>query len=64
VDVGDLIASIDGRSEADAERLLAGLVGHFWPGGSQDVHRPGAAEWVRRWGPALDRRVPRGHSPN
>jgi hypothetical protein len=64
VDVPGLIDSIDGRSEADAERLLAGLVGHFWPGGSEDHHRPGAAEWVRRWGPALDRRLPLDGSPN
>jgi hypothetical protein len=64
VDVPGLIASIDERSRSDEDRLLAGLVGHFWPGGSEDRHRPGAAEWVRRWGPALERRTPRDVSPN
>ena len=64
MDVGAIIASIDGRSEADSERLITGLVGHFWPGGSADHHRRGAAEWVRRWGPALERRMPLEDSPN
>lgn len=55
VDVPALIDSIDGRTQADADRLLAGLLAHFWPGGLDDHHRPAAVEWVRRWGhvPAL-----------
>jgi hypothetical protein len=52
VDVEALIDSIDGRSRAEADRLVAGLLAHFWPGGSADHHRPDAAEWVRRCGPS------------
>lgn len=64
MDVDALIASIDGRSDAESDRLLRGLVTHFWPGGAADHHRPSAAAWVRRWGPAFGRPLPLDESPN
>jgi hypothetical protein len=64
VDVDALIESIDHRTQADADRLVAGLLAHFWPGGSADHHRPGAAEWVRRWGPGASGPAPLDGCPN
>jgi hypothetical protein len=64
VDVEALIDAIDGRTQADADRLVAGLLAHFWPGGCADHHRPGAAEWVRRWGPSPSGPAPLDASPN
>jgi len=51
VHIAAIIASIDGRSDADAARLTDGLLASSWPGGCADRHSPSAAEWVRRWGP-------------
>jgi hypothetical protein len=64
VDVAALIASIDERTQADADRLVAGLLAHFWPGGPDDHHRPAAAEWIRRSGPAPAGPEPLDASPN
>jgi hypothetical protein len=64
VDVEALIASIDERSPAEGERLLRGLLQHFWPGGPADHHRPGAVGWVQRWGPAFGDPAPPDLSPN
>ncbi len=38
------------RGHADVDRLMAALMRRSWPGGSSDQSRPGAVEWLRRWG--------------
>jgi hypothetical protein len=64
VDLEALIDSIDGRTQADADRLVAGLLAHFWPGGPADHHRPGAAAWLRPSGPAPAGPAPLDGCPN
>jgi hypothetical protein len=64
VDVPALIDAIDRRSQSESDRLLSGLLSHFWPGGAADHHRPHAAEWVRRWGPVGSGPAPLDPSPN
>jgi hypothetical protein len=49
--VPSIVASIEGRSELETERLVAMLSGRCWPGGG-DRSEPGALEWVKRWGPS------------
>jgi hypothetical protein len=39
------------RRPADADRMVAVLLGESWPGGG-DRTEPGAREWLRRWRPA------------
>jgi len=45
------IASVSRRADADADRLIAALLGHSWPGGHCDRTEHVALEWVRRWRP-------------
>jgi len=45
------IASVSSRADADADRLIAALLGHCWPGGHCDRSEHVALEWVRRWRP-------------
>jgi hypothetical protein len=49
--VPSIVASIEGRSAFETERLVSMLERWCWPGGS-DRSEPGALEWVRRWGPS------------
>jgi hypothetical protein len=45
------IESVARRRAADADGLVAALLGRSWPGGA-DRTEPGAREWLRRWRPA------------
>jgi hypothetical protein len=49
--VPDHIAAVARRTDADAHRLTRPFVARCWPRGS-DGHRPAAADWLVRWGPA------------
>ena len=50
--VPSIVASIEGRSARETDRLATMLRTWCWPGGGTDRREPGALEWVRRWGPA------------
>jgi hypothetical protein len=47
-DIAALIESLEARIQDD---LYSRALNECWPGGSSDSTRPGALEWVRRWGP-------------
>jgi hypothetical protein len=49
--ISEHIAAIAGRTTHDARRLTDALARGCWPRGD-DGHRPAAADWLRRWGPA------------
>jgi hypothetical protein len=49
--VASIIESIAARTDADAGRIARAFVRACWPGDVGDLRRPGAVEWVRRWGP-------------
>jgi len=44
------IDSIATRTEHDAARLAASMIGRCWPH-SSDCTVPAALDWLRRWGP-------------
>jgi len=46
-----IVASIEGRSARETDRLVSMLERWCWPGGSDRTER-GALEWVKRWGPS------------
>jgi hypothetical protein len=55
-----VIAHIDAISRQraeEAERIVATMLRHCWPGG-EDRTEPGAREWVRRWRPSRGAVVP------
>jgi len=47
-DIAALIESVEDRIQDD---LYSRALSECWPGGPSDSTRPGALEWVRRWGP-------------
>jgi len=49
--VPSIVASIEGRSAPETERLIEMLERWCWPGGADRSER-GALEWVKRWGPS------------
>ncbi|MGZ4268811.1 MAG: hypothetical protein ACXVFN_03905 [Solirubrobacteraceae bacterium] len=38
------------RGHEDADNLIATMMRRCWPGGPSDSSKPGAVEWLRRWG--------------
>jgi hypothetical protein len=50
--VPTIVASIQGRTARETDRLATMLRAWCWPGDGSDRHEPSALEWVRRWGPA------------
>jgi hypothetical protein len=47
-----IVASIEGRTTGDTDRLATMLRTWCWPGGASDRREPAALEWVRRWRPS------------
>jgi hypothetical protein len=48
-----LVETIDRRTSAQTDWVARSLLRGAWPGGHADRRDPAAAEWVRRWGPAV-----------
>jgi hypothetical protein len=48
---GDIAALIESVEDRIQEDLFTRSMSECWPGGPSDSIRPGALEWVRRWGP-------------
>jgi len=49
--IAALVDSISGRTDAEADSLVAALMRRHWPSGGADRTDPTALDWVRRWGP-------------
>ena len=50
--VAAIVASIAGRTPPETEQLASRLRARCWPGGSyEDLSKPSAMQWLRRWGP-------------
>jgi hypothetical protein len=45
------VRSVSARSGPDTDRLIAGMLGRSWPGGTGDRTETAAREWVQRWAP-------------